>query len=143
MPCPLQRPAGKLWKYTPDTIACLRRALIIFMLSLLPFQFVWGAAAGYCQHEQGASAKHFGHHAHQHSGKSLKAAGESSPDTKNVVGADDPDCVNCHLSCVSPVMHVAVTFVGEPSAPLRAARTQEHPTHFAHAIERPKWTLAD
>ena len=128
---------------TPDTINSLRRALIIFMLSLLPFQFVWGAAAGYCKHEQGASAKHFGHHVHQHAGKSLKAAGESSPDKKNVSCADDPDCVNCYLSGASPVMHIAVAFIGELGAPLLAARTQEHPTHFAHAIERPKWTLAD
>lgn len=112
------------------------------MLSLLPFQFVWGAAASYCQHEQGASVRHFGHHAHKHQGKVVKASGESSPDKKVVVGDDDPDCASCHLSCVSPVTHSAAGFASDPSEPLRAAPTSGYPPHMPYAIERPNWTLA-
>lgn len=111
------------------------------MLSLLPFQFVWGAAASYCQHEQGAGVGHFGHHAHKHQGKVVKASGES-PDKKLVVGDDDPDCASCHLSCVSPVMHSATGFASEPGESLRASPTGGHPPHMPCSIERPNWILA-
>lgn len=44
----------------------IRRALLIFLMLLLPIQAAWAVAAGFCQHEQGATASHFGHHDHQH-----------------------------------------------------------------------------
>ena len=44
----------------------MRRWLATLLLVLLPFQFSWAAVGGYCQHETGAAAKHFGHHNHQH-----------------------------------------------------------------------------
>ncbi|MBU0601652.1 MAG: hypothetical protein KKD25_04520 [Gammaproteobacteria bacterium] len=44
----------------------MRRWLSILLLVFLPFQFTWAAAAGYCQHETGAAAQHFGHHDHKH-----------------------------------------------------------------------------
>lgn len=120
----------------------MRRALVIFMLMLLPFQLVWGAAASYCQHEQGAGGGHFGHHVHKHQGKVLKASGEVSPDSKSFVGDDDPDCASCHLTCVSPVMNAVVGFVSDLGEPLRAALTYGHPRHVPYSIERPNWTLA-
>lgn len=121
----------------------MRRALVIFMFSLLPFQLVWGAAASYCQHEQvsGAGAKHFGHHAHKHQGKGLKASGEISPDSRTV-GVDDPDCASCHLTCVFPLMNTVVGFVSNLGEPLRAAPISERSPHIPSSIERPKWTLA-
>ena len=112
------------------------------MLSLLPFQLVWGAAASYCEHEQGAAGRHFGHHVHEHAGKVLKASGESTPDKKNFTGDGDPDCASCHLTCVSPVMHTAVWLSPEPGSPMRAAPSNERPPHIPYAIERPNWTLA-
>jgi len=112
------------------------------MLSLLPFQFVWGAAASYCQHEQGAGVRHFGHHAHKHQGKVLKVAGESASDSKNFTADDDPDCAGCHLSCVSPVMQAAAWFSPEPRASLRAAPSNEQPAYIPSVIERPNWSLA-
>ena len=111
------------------------------MLALLPFQFVWGAAASYCQHEQGAGAGHFGHHVHKHQSKTLNASSESTPDKKNVVD-DDPDCASCHLSCVSPVTQATPTFASDPAEPLRAAAARGYPAHIPYSIERPNWTLA-
>lgn len=120
----------------------MRRILVVLLLSLLPFQFVWGAAAGYCLHEQGAGVKHFGHHAHKHQSKGLKVAGESTADKKNVTCDDDPDCPGCHLTCVSPVMGAAALFSPEPGASPRAAPSNEQPAYIPSAIERPNWTLA-
>jgi hypothetical protein len=40
----------------------MRRWLSILILVFLPFQFTWAAVGGYCQHETGAAAQHFGHH---------------------------------------------------------------------------------
>ena len=118
------------------------RALIIFMLMLLPFQFVWGAAAGYCAHEQGAAVKHFGHHVHKHPGKLLKASDQSSPDKKAFAGDDDSDCASCHLGCVNPVMQNSIEFALPAGKPLLAAPRSRHSLHIPYAIERPNWTLA-
>lgn len=112
------------------------------MISLLSFQFVWGAAAGYCQHEQGVNVSHFGHHAHKHQGKVLKAGADSSLDKKSAVADLDPDCASCHLSCVSPVLYTAVTCFTVAGEPLRAAPVSGHPSHIPYVIDRPNWTLA-
>lgn len=40
--------------------------LAILLLVAVPFQFAWGAAALYCQHEQSPQVQHFGHHVHHH-----------------------------------------------------------------------------
>lgn len=120
----------------------MRRVLVILMLSLLPFQSVWGAAASYCQHEQGAGVRHFGHHVHKHQGKVLEASGESTPDKKSIAGDDDPDCASCHLTFVSPVMHTAVWFSSELAEPMLAPLSSEQPPYIPNAIERPNWSLA-
>ncbi len=44
----------------------MRKWLAILLISLLSLQASWAAAASYCAHEQGAAARHFGHHEHQH-----------------------------------------------------------------------------
>lgn len=120
----------------------MRRILVILLFSLLPFQVVWGAAASYFQHEQGAGARHFGHHVHKHQGKMLKASSEPTADRKSLAGADDSDCAICHLTCVTPVMHTAVWLGSEPGAPLRAAPNSEQPPYIPNTIDRPNWALA-
>ena len=44
----------------------MKRILLIFMLVALPLQMTWAAMAAYCSHEAGASARHLGHHFHNH-----------------------------------------------------------------------------
>ena len=116
----------------------MRKVLVIFLLALLPFQFVWGAAAGYCQHEQGSEVTHFGHHFHRHQAKAVKASDGSADAAKQPVG-EDADCMSCHMSCASVVSEATVS--------LRADQVEQVVPTVGHAytrllvpsIDRPKW----
>ena len=121
----------------------MSRALIIALLLWLPFQFAWGAAASYCQHEQGAGVGHFGHHSHQHEGKSLQCTGDATPGKKTAIAGEDLDCGYCHIGCAQPLFAVVLAYPIEPAA--HAAPGTSVPGHSPHIpdlIERPKWTLA-
>lgn len=72
----------------------MKRLLLIFLLTVLPLQMSWAAVTSYCQHENGKTAQHFGHHEHKH-----QASGESKQG-KSKLGVNDADCGYCHLSCV-------------------------------------------
>ncbi len=87
-----------------DTIPPMRRWLSILLLVFLPFQFSWAAVAGYCQHETGAAAQHFGHHDHQHQ---AAADQDGTPDAKTLGGGIDGDCVACHASCAAAIFSTA------------------------------------
>ncbi|CAM3601221.1 cation efflux protein, CzcI family [Paracidovorax anthurii] len=71
----------------------MRRWLLIFLLTVLPLQFTWAEAAGYCAHEPTAASQHFGHHVHQHDG----SAGASHD--ASFSGDADQDCGACHAGC--------------------------------------------
>jgi hypothetical protein len=119
------------------------RLLIIVLLLWLPFQFAWGAAASYCQHEQGAGVSHFGHHSHKHKGKSLQCAGDATPDKKTSIAGEDLDCDYCHISCAQPL--VPVSFGCDIELALHIVPSTfvtGHSPHIPDLIERPKWTLA-
>jgi hypothetical protein len=118
----------------------MRRTFVIFLLLLLPLQFVWGAAAGYCQHEERAGVEHFGHHIHKHQSKVLNGFGDSSSDKMVTVG-DDPDCTSCHLACVSPVNQRGEYIVSCSGEQIYAALDRELPSPPPGAIDRPNWTL--
>lgn len=116
----------------------MRKALLTFLLAVLPFQFVWGAAAGYCQHEQGTEVSHFGHHAHKHAGKFVKTS-DASADKSQQGGADDADCIACHMSG-GTVMSDAQTLprvdqIAQPVTTVRGA----HSRLLVPTIDRPKW----
>ena len=121
----------------------MRRSLIIVLLFWLPFQFAWGAAASYCQHEQGSGVSHFGHHSHTHQGKVLPSSGESTPDKKTALADEDLDCDYCHLNCAQPLVAVSLGLNVEmgPHAPPSVA-SDGHSPHVPALIERPKWILA-
>lgn len=116
----------------------MHRILIIFLVVLLPVQFVWGAAAGYCRHEQGRQAQHYGHHLHEHQVEATALAGEEQQGGQPLTG-EDADCISCHLSCTTPV----------PQTPMVGGidqLPQEFPTIclgattlFASTIYRPNW----
>jgi hypothetical protein len=112
------------------------------MLALLPFQLVWGAAASYCQHEQGSSIQHFGHHVHKHQGKALKTSGQGTADGKSLIGDDDPDCATCHLTCVSPLAQTPVVVPAYAAEAIHTGFVNVRPPHVPYVIERPNWTLA-
>ena len=101
----------------------MRKVLAILLISLLSLQASWAAAAGYCRHEQGAAARHFGHHEHQHLQKHagyLADASQSGHSSDSAVSADslsatiagaDLDCSVCQ----------ATALIGVPSAPVLSA----------------------
>lgn len=78
----------------------MRRWLSILILVFLPFQFTWAAVAGYCKHETGAAAQHFGHHDHQHQADADHAG---TPDAKTLGGEIDNDCAACHAGCAAAI----------------------------------------
>lgn len=67
------------------------------MLVLLPLQWSWVLAAGYCEHEAASGTAHFGHHEHQH--EAVQPVPEDAADGTEASGAH-PDCGVCHLSSV-------------------------------------------
>lgn len=117
----------------------MHKALVIFLLVLLPVQFVWGAAAVYCQHEQGNEVSHFGHHLHKHQGKVTKSVDGSSDKTKLVSG-EDVDCVSCHLSCAPVVSDVRLRVLADEMTQAAPAAQRAHSWLLVEAIDRPKWT---
>jgi hypothetical protein len=121
----------------------VRRRLLILLLFCLPFQFVWGAAASYCKHEQSSAVSHVGHHSHEHQGKLQSASGESTPDKKSGVADEDSDCDSCHISCAQPLPSVPVECDSEV-APHTLSGTVliGNSPHVPTQIERPNWALA-
>ncbi|NBP35951.1 MAG: hypothetical protein EBV01_11175 [Betaproteobacteria bacterium] len=113
----------------------MKKFLVIFMLVMLPLQFSWAAVAGYCQHEGGATAKHLGHHSHDHK----SATSESADNDSSMSAALDHDCATCHLACSValtsyanvPTMMVAQDHHSQPHA--SPSRT------LAERPERPQW----
>jgi len=71
----------------------MKRLFLIIIMTWLPFQMSWAAVTGYCQHEQGRAAQHFGHHTHKHQAAKLDKY------EKQKVKVDQ-DCGYCHLSCL-------------------------------------------
>lgn len=104
----------------------------MFLAVLLPLQLAWGAVSGYCQHESGVAAKHFGHHEHVHKGDPKEAAG--------LKVVPDSDCGTCHGT--GPTVVVA------PRAALPTLGASANPTANAPRAppglppdtpERPQW----
>lgn len=61
----------------------MQRFLLILLLVVVPFQFSWAGAEGYCQHEDGKVTLHFGHHSHadRESGDPVKLPSGDSADS--------------------------------------------------------------
>lgn len=80
----------------------MRRWLILFLLSLLPLQVSWAAAAtvDHCAHDADQTAAHFGHHedanAHEHDAPAAEAE-KSHGDAENT-GPLHLDHEHNHLS---------------------------------------------
>ena len=112
----------------------MRRRIAILLLILLPFQFTWSVAAGFCMHETGAAAKHFGHHFHvHHAGKDGKAAAPAG----QVV---DNDCAACHLD--GPSLPPALPLISTSQAPaVFETSVVIAPLSAPPSLpERPNWT---
>jgi hypothetical protein len=120
----------------------MRRWLTILLLVMLPFQFSWGMAASYCQHETGTLASHFGHHEHKHEGAKLNASGTERSDAGGNLGALDDDCAVCHLSCVPPLAASQAVDIVRHLEAHDLAPIAEFESHISGVPQRPDCSLA-
>lgn len=114
----------------------MKKLFFIFLLLVLPFQMSWAVGSTYCQHESGVSAKHFGHHDHQHTGQDDENAKRSS------IVKIDADCAHCSLSNVGVLTPIFTMLISSaafhpvmPFDPLISFTPFDRP-------ERPKWIIA-
>ncbi len=139
----------------------MRKLIAILLISLLSLQASWAAAASYCRHEQGAAARHFGHHEHQHAPQLIKPSGESGTlsiaaqagENGHLGAADDGvaasqtttdlDCSVCHAHALSGMPStVAPSVLDVPDFSV-AALSQHQPPSVSHPRpERPNWSVA-
>lgn len=112
-------------------IHSVKKMLITLLLVMVPFQFAWGAAAVYCQHEQSATVQHFGHHVHQHQQQNAKES--SSPAGK--LSQLHQDCAYCHA--LSPAS--MPTMASEPLIPPGSIHAEPPVVSFtSHISEGPR-----
>lgn len=111
----------------------MRRWVIALLLFVVPFQIVWGAAAPFCAHEAGASAKtHFGHHVHEH--QAGGETGSAADDAGDTSGGFHADCESCHLGC-SAFLPALPSALGAP--PHGDAMGQPEPRYDSHIPDSP------
>jgi len=110
----------------------MKKVLLIMLLVLVPFQISWAMAGDYCQHENGAVAAHFGHHAHHHQSKA------DQPDSKHTVKLSKlhSDCGSCHTS----VLALLLELDGAPSPSLSLAKLPQLPpnSYTSHIPDGPR-----
>ncbi len=80
------------------TLCAMRRALLIFMMVLLPFQWVWAAAASTYTHESEVSTPQFSKHAHEHVHEHVVEQVNGAADAdQGSFAADHPHCGGSHV----------------------------------------------
>lgn len=115
----------------------MRRWLAIFLLVFLPLQASWAAVTGYCQHESGAAAQHFGHHEHKH-----HSDDGGSTDAKVLSGGIDSDCAACHAGCVCALTGIAQFPVVLPAFEGNLWRPSIPSSPPTAVPERPNWAVS-
>lgn len=120
----------------------MSRKLLSLLIVIVTLQFSWLALAGYCEHETGRAAQHFGHHQHTESPDELAslAKDKSSLMTKKF---------SAHAHCAS-CAHITIALPGLESVALHPIEADSVPqvrvTAFSSAYqpppERPQWIVA-
>jgi len=116
----------------------VRKVMVMLLLAVLPFQFVWGAAAAYCQHEQGSEVTHFGHHFHKHQAKVGKTSAGTVDASKQPAG-DDADCVACHMSCASVLSETKPSQRVDQAEQAVPSEGHAYSRLLVPSIDRPNW----
>ncbi len=115
----------------------MKKFLAIFLLVLLPLQYSWAALSSYCEHETSVTAKHPGHHTHDHASVDHQ---ESSKKSSKSAGMDH-DCATCHLGCTAAL----VSNLGK----ITVEASYDNPLHLQvipsplsrERPERPQWSV--
>ncbi|ADL54958.1 hypothetical protein Galf_0926 [Gallionella capsiferriformans ES-2] len=112
------------------------RFFLVFMLCVLPLQASWAAVAGYCGHEQGKAAQHFGHHDDEHT-DFLEKNHSDKQSGKLDLGHD-----HCHMSSFLAVPNVFVAHTPALSSQSSLHCDERIRSSLALARpERPKWHM--
>ena len=139
----------------------MRKLVALLLISLLSLQASWAAAASYCRHEQGAAARHFGHHEHQHGHPWQKSsvqqgalsAGALAGDAGHEMAAADGvaaglanadlDCSVCHAHALSGMPSTLTPSVLDVPEFSGAVLIQHpFPSVPQPRPERPNWSAA-
>lgn len=102
----------------------MRRFLATLLLLLLPIQFAFASAAGYCGLEKVEAPPHFGHHDHP------DAVPVPDPQDDGDSGKVEKECGVCHLGCSqiqAPVSPIAAMPITRFAPPLGDDRNPDHP----------------
>ncbi|MEO6744570.1 MAG: DUF2946 family protein [Caldimonas sp.] len=114
----------------------MRRYLVVFLLTLMSLQTVWGAVAPYCGHETSAKAKkHWGHHEHQHQSDAQTV--DSADDAGDASTASHADCAVCHFGTLAPLLMPYIAVCPAPREPLEKTLAPSYRSHIPPGLERP------
>ena len=121
----------------------MRRAFLICLMVLLPFQFFWSAAAATCMHERVENSSHWGHHEPEHveEASAEPAANGVSLDVESRSGVVEVD--HHHLPGVYPLpsLFLQSFHVGNASGALPEL-SADFSTATISGLERPPKVLA-
>ncbi len=118
-------------------IKAVRKFFFLVLLLILPVQFAWAAATGYCRHETGEAAKHFGHHEHQH--RTAQDGVSKDSEAPSSLGADS-DCGVCQLSAAQLVPSTKAVIAITSAEPPRFACGARYDSYIPSGPERPDRT---
>ena len=108
--------------------------MLICLMALLPFQWVWAAAASVCTHEPTVSVRHFGHHTHKHVVAKVNANADAD---QGVLGVDHTDCEVCHLGAAKACASATWQAVAECAPERSSAAPCAYDSHVPSGPERP------
>lgn len=107
----------------------------------MALQTSWAAVTTYCQHEQGAAARHVGHHEHQHHHKTLVNAAEKEPQHATPTANVDLDCSFCHAGCIlALLLDATVALTSTTTINLAYTVGLQPPSVPIDLPERPNWS---
>lgn len=123
-------------------MAAVRKVLFLFLLICLPFQFVWAAAAPYCEHEQGNTVSHVGHHQHLHAAETATSDDGDLQTPAKASTTADADCGYCHLSCQPSFVTTPLPGLAAPEGRADLFLLSSFSSRIPDRLLRPDWRLA-
>lgn len=120
-------------------IAPVKKLFLILLLLVMPLQSSWAVVAAYCQPEAEVTAKHFGHHEHQHERHHAQVGQDSDEDSKSLTTSD---CLDCHGLYSGMVVTSFDTQSPGPIAGPPAHATSRLISATSCRPEKPKWFAA-
>jgi hypothetical protein len=113
----------------------MRRFVLILFICLFPLQVTWAGVADFCDHEEGKSAQHFGHHTDEH-----KLSFDAHDDGNS---SDKSEQLHDHCCYLTGFIGVANSHKVATLPSMRMAMPFKHPIYLSllpAKPERPKWT---